>query len=503
MMNTRLNLCAALPNLVLAFSLMLTGCSNTDRNGHDDGETSGTLAKGGGREGVRLMGASLEVTDLNGFPIAGATIMIGTAQNTPFTGNILTTDSNGEVAIPAAWNDAEPVTIDATGYVRATYFAQTPQPMSYTLRATPADLEQELKGNTTGFGQLLDDGNADVGVVFPAIPRSQASLGQVTSLISPQADTISAYGETIQIPSNITFPDQTQTYILPIEINKPAYRVYLPQNGNYQMVAVHARFPFGSSIDAIRSGKNFLDLINTLDFKEAAIQNVTVASPLQSTDLSVHSFTFAPSIPFAAPQFASTYTLLAISLPEINGQYYAADVKNVASQKTLNLNGPSTGVGKGLVVAVLRKSSNKATSGAQAEELSSVTMAASVYQSFGFLGLISPPTVTQASITAAATPAAISGVDPVMTYALLSKIEVVPATLHGITLERKIPQWEMFASNWNVQLKIPQWPGWTQPSGGYRWDLTFAGKPQGTPALTLGPSALENVSHVTRNAVEL
>ncbi len=108
--------------LVASIAILVTaGCSQNT-------QTSGT----GGTQPFQISAAVVPVagqviiTDAAGTPIPNASVQIGLRANVPFPGNVLTTDATGAIAIPAAWTDAQPVTVEAGGFVRTSWLSQSP-----------------------------------------------------------------------------------------------------------------------------------------------------------------------------------------------------------------------------------------------------------------------------------------------------------------------------------------------------------------------------------------
>ncbi|MGE5086133.1 MAG: hypothetical protein ACM3MG_07495, partial [Bacillota bacterium] len=91
---------------------LLAGCSKPE-NQSQSSSSGDSIQKI-----LQLFSNQITVKTLDDQAIAGAQILIGDALNSPFEGNLLTTNSAGQVTLPAAWSEALPVTIAAPGYVR-------------------------------------------------------------------------------------------------------------------------------------------------------------------------------------------------------------------------------------------------------------------------------------------------------------------------------------------------------------------------------------------------
>ena len=453
---------------------------------------------------------NLTVVDSHGAAVSNAQLMIGEAADTPFTGNVLTTDSEGHATLPAEWISAQPVTIEAEGFVRTTYMNLEPAVATLQLRkldesrsrATAGQPRFELKGETTGFGQLKNDGVFDLGMVVQGIPRAAISAVSLTSMISPETDRLTVLGQSFDLPSNITIPNQTENYIFPLNFNKPAYRNYLPTTGLWQVSALHARVPFKATIDALQNGKSFVDIVNTFDFVEGSVVDANIANPTQSQNIAVNALKFTKSVPFKAPSFDSTLSLLAISLANSKGSFYPTDIKNVASNATINLTAPAGAMTNGLVLAAYRKSGGKSV-GAEADQFTAVVLPNGEQRPFDPIRLVNPPRANPSQLVLD-TPSVPANLNPVMTYATLN---IVTSITNGkLRLETKQAQWDVWSPNWVNQLNLPNRPLPPIDSSknqSLRWEVGFSAQFVGQKTIPPGPDALEKITHITRSAVDL
>ncbi len=447
---------------------------------------------------------SLQVTDVTGHPVAGASVMIGLSPNVPFADNTLITDQDGRVNLPTLWLDAQPVTIEAQGFVRATYMAVQPSMSVLQIRSeTKQQATQarfELTGTSSGFGKLKDDGIFDLGMIIQGITRAGLSSISLTSLISPEVDHFTVMGQSVDVPSNITMPDQTESYIFPLRFNKPGYRLYLPSDGAWKVSALHVRVPFKTMLDAVQNGQPFTDLVNNFDFREGSINDVTISQPSTSLDLAVNTLPFTKSIPFQAPTFDPGLNLLAISLAQSSGSYFPTDVKNVPSGKSVLLAAPAGTMTDGMVLAAYKKAGTKSV-GPATDQYSAVTLPNNESRPFDPIRLVNPPQATDTSLVLD-TPDAGADLQPVMTYALLNVVTTI--TKGKLKMEGKQAQWDVWAPNWVTTLTLPQRP---LPSLGpdqkLRWEVGFSAQFIGQKSAQPGPGALEKITHVTRSAVEL
>lgn len=450
---------------------------------------------------------AMTIADLDGRPVAGAQVMIGDAADVPFMGNRLISDVDGRVGLPVSWIDPQPITIEAPGFVRTTYMAVSPSMATLQIRrATQQALAQptsfELKGNTSGFGQLKNDGIFDIGLVVQAIPRAAISSVSMTSLISPEIDHFTVMGQSVDLPSNITIPAQTENYIFPLKFDKSIYRLYLPTIDTYKISALHAQVPFKATIDAVRNGKTFVDMVNTFNFREGSLTDVTITGPKNALDLVVNTTPFTKSVPFTAPTFANTLDLLAIALSQSNGLYYPTDIKNVASAQTVQLSAPAGAMTNGMVLAAYRKAGAKPV-GAGADQFTAVVLPNNETHPFDPIRLVNPPQATNATKLVLDRPTPTADLNPIMTYAVLNVVTSI--TQGSLELERKQAQWDVWAPSWVGTLALPQkaLPKIDPANQVLRWEVGFSAQFVGDKAAPPGPAALEKITHVTRSAVDL
>lgn len=448
---------------------------------------------------VTPVAGQIIVTDATGNPVPDATVLIGMRENVPFPGNVLKSGPNGVVKLPAAWTDAQPVTIEASGFVRTTWMAQStatsPSGFVMSLRKKVTPQRLEFTGKTTGYANLAKDGFADVGVIFPALRRDQLASLQVTDLISPEIDKMTIMGQTIQIPSNISIPKQDEKYFFTITLEKPTFRTYLKEMRTWKMVATHARFPFGDVVDDLRAGKSFFDVLNYFVFESATVDDVAIATPSTSKDMAVNTTKFDSQVDVAAPKFNSKYTMLAVSVAENGGMLYPTDVKKLLAGETRRLVAPK-GVA-GFVVGALRDT-NAPTSGAEADALSAVIAPNNTTTRFEFLDLPGVPKAKGSALVLDPPKASVASVTPAATYATLNKVDKLTA---GKTqLESKSPVWDVYSNGWAPSMDLPDFGA--KLTGTHRWEVLFGGAPNGT-TVELGPNLIEGLSHISKSATDL
>jgi hypothetical protein len=467
----------------------------------------------------------LTVIDDFDHPVANATIMLGFEPGNPFPGNVFTTDANGVAGIPADWKAALPLTVQAPGYITNTIPVAQPGVQTLRLHQQEPRNDFEVKGTSTDYGRLITDGKVDFGLVIPALNRSQMLAFDVSTLISPRSDTISIIGNDVQIPSNITLPQQTENYIFPIQFNKPDYRVYLRSPGRYKIGITHGQFPLQRVVGDIRAGKSFLEVVNYFDFKEGGQKVVDVSGNLDAIDLPVNQTPFNSSFAVKAPALGANQAMLALGLIQQDDIYLPTDLKRFTAGQSLNLK-TNAAAGAPSVLAILMENPAKkldlmtaalrawfapllnviddlpGTRGAAQDfsKLSFAFLPAAGGVNPQFLPLINKPSL-DGQIMRFQVPAVINGLAPAAMYLTLSEIETLGDG--EMKIERRTRLWELWSDAWLSQIELPKLPITRQPDRTYRWDVLFLARPSGFMTSPDSGHDLNTITHATRNSLDI
>jgi hypothetical protein len=305
------------------------------------------------------------------------------------------------------------------------------------------------------------------------------------------------------VPSNLSVPTQSEFYILPLTLSKPTYRIAFTQTGPQKVAAIHARFKVSQVASDLEKGTPFAELINKFTFVEGSIKPVTILPGITTLSIPVNSFAFSSSIPVTAPDFDPKLMMLSMAVPEMDGAFMISDAKRLNPHETVKLVAPKSGVANGLVVSLLKNASNDIT-GAASERLSATITTATRVQAPKFLDFVVPPVLHGTTLTLSPPPQ-LKGTIPAMTYSVLSKVELLDKG--NYKLEKKTPQWELYASGWAQSFDLPEWPAsalefTSGTTTSMRWEAAFSAQGQRTSKSPAGPDVLEKVTHVTRNAVD-
>lgn len=398
----------------------------------------------------------ITVVDFNDNPIAGAQVLIGESINAPFENNLVKTDDRGQFVIPAQWDKALTVTIDAPGYVRASFFEQPAQSQVFRLHKTQIKMKYELSGVTTGHNVVNHDGFVNVGLLIPALTRKELFNFDINNIMSAQLDDMSVMGQNVKVPSNVTIPRQSESYYLPITLEKPRFHINFPEAGNKRLFAASAKFPFSEVIDGLRGGRRMTDMINYFKFVSGSIIDVHLTSEKTEVKAPVNSFVFQKQKTIRAPILGNDEEFIAVAVSDVDGYMLPSDIKQVASNTNVELAViPKRDAN---LVAVLKSKldghpKTKTTSKGQF----SVSM---LHLDDGvtpdFLPLIDAPKVIS--------------LDEIELPKVNARPEIVPLVsvlvltgIQGKTQGQKeiaAPQaaWEVYVPGWATHVKLPNWP---------------------------------------------
>lgn len=451
-------------------------------------------------QGLQATQPLIQITNRLGAPIQNATLMIGYRQGDPFENNVLHTNEKGAVLTPTEWTNRQPVTIEAPGYIRTTFYDQQPDNLVFQLNEADENRHLELAGTTTGYGELKKDGFLDVGLVVPSLSREQLVMWDVATFISPEKDTLSAIGKSISIPSNIAVPRQTENYILPITLNKPEYRMFFGRPGKHEVMAMHIKFPFKKVIDEAQKGQNILALANDFEFLGFSFREVNFTDRRLNLDFPVHEISFNSQIVFPTPKFDSNFEMLTMATLEGSNSIRPTDMKNPTSGQRVTLKSLASKEGVPAVLAVLRKTSS------DPKNVNLHEMSTAYVKDFSrapeFYELIPVPSMDR-EVLRASPPKALGSVLSAGMYAVLS--EVNSRGMDGkFPVENRLRQWEFYGAQWSSEMRIPEWKGAFPQAqqNPLRWEVFYLGS-QDKGAVRPGPEMLEKCTHVTRNVLNL
>ena len=183
-------------------------------------------------------------------PIPGAFVQVGPAPGSPFAGNSGATASDGSIAFDdPALVGPQTVTAGAEGFSLLTVIEAASDSITLPLHAetlgnTIFGPKAEISGTTVGIQTRDNDGNVDVGVVYPALKLSDV-LGRRTAPVEVPTDRVSfPIVGAKDVPGNIVIPRQTEYLFYTFE--KSNYHFFVPDQHTYDIVVLAGRAPVSS-----------------------------------------------------------------------------------------------------------------------------------------------------------------------------------------------------------------------------------------------------------------
>lgn len=478
--------------LMLAFPALLIGCSEDEKP--KPKPQDGVQLQGQGGE-VGFMAAAIKVTDDAGNPLAGAKVLIGNAAGQPFADNFLVADANGQIAVPAGWTDAQPVTVQAPGFVRVTYFAREPGALTFKLNRVNQAPQFELGGVTTGHPVVDRDGNMDVGLVMSALTRNDVMAFDLNKVISSDTDKISVLGQEVELPSNVTVPKQKESYVLPVTIEKAKYRLYFSEKKIQRVFAAQARFPFKTVVDELRAKKKLYELVNYFSITGGVVRDVKIAATKVSADLPVNELAFKTAKTMKAPSIRGDEIVMGLAVADMNGYMVPTDVKRLQSGESKNLN--VLAGSPALALGVLKKEAEFDPASPDADRLSAVLVPFNGTVTPQFIPLINNPRLASNGDLLLSKPSSVNGVNQLATLSILSEVKEVQVGAGTATFAQKV--WEVYAPDWVDVMALPKWPESTPTPKKKRWEVAYIGS-QLKDQAELGQAVVDAATHFTHSS---
>jgi hypothetical protein len=240
-------------------------------------------------------------------PIAGAFVMVGPRDGTPFAGNWGFTSDAGEItfAHPDLHGPLD-VTAGAEALRYFTLVGVDADDIVIALRpilsAVPEyEVGDFVSGIDVDNGWMhAGDGNVDMAFVLPTLRLESLMSFDLGNLFGPP-EIIDILGEPFEVPSNVFIPQQWELFV---EIIKEHYYLYL-EPGDYTLAAMSGRLPLD---DLLNSG-DLTELLSVIDWREIDILDVNVSGNTYTADLHVD------------PDLMTTVTMNLANLPPASTTY--------------------------------------------------------------------------------------------------------------------------------------------------------------------------------------
>ncbi|MFZ3230644.1 MAG: hypothetical protein WA160_10605 [Pseudobdellovibrio sp.] len=485
-------------SVALVSSLFLFGCSQ-DKTETPKSEQSQKNESALQNNQSSILKAAIKIQVLNRFgePIQ-AKILIGTADGIPFKGNFIATDAKGLATVPMDWTTPQHVTIDAAGYIRQTLLNQVPSDLTIKLNPNYLASRAEIKGQVTNLPVVNNDKFVDFALVMPGMSRSDLLNFDLNSVISPYNDSLTAAGQTNQIPSNIALPTQKESYIIPVTLTKPIYRMFTPTLGPKRVFAARGRFPFKEVVSELRKGKPFYELINYFSIQGGGFRDLTLLGQSTNLDFPGNEIEFKSSLTIQPPTANSDEVLLVLAVSDVANSLIPTDIKKVVDTNALTLS--SLADKPAFVVSVIKRQAEFMTATPGADRLSAALTPYTANMKPILLPLVENPSIKNVNgfeITMPNAPLK-SGINSLAISATISDIVEIQNGTDKITNINH--RWEIIGLGWSPIIQLPNWP-LADMATKKRIEINFLGSTTNTTA-QLDESLIQAATHVTHASTD-
>ena len=481
---------------LLATLILFSGCDKNKDDKTGDSKISNATFSWSAQTSEN---AEIKVFNQSGEPIEGAQVLIGDSQGTPFRGNFVSTDPSGSAVVPTEWTAPASVTVDAKGYIRQTLLNQLPGNISIHLNKSYQAQYAEIRGSVTGLPVVDGDKLIDFALVMPLLKKSELLSLDLSQIISPFNDTISAAGQKMGVPSNISLPHQKESYFIGITLDKPIYRLKTPTLGNKKLVATRGRFVFKTVVDEIRSGKAFYDVINDFSILGGGVADVSVVNPLNNVDIPGTALSFTSQVQVNPVVAAADELSLVLATSDMDGYMVPTDVKRTTPGKPTTLQTMPNQ--QTYIINALKKQSEFMSTAPGSDRMSASALPYAANMQNKLLPLIGNPSIVNRdnyTITLPAAPTT-AGINPVATSAVIS--DLVESKEGDTVVLSPVRKWEVIGFGWNAQINLPKWPladaAAPAPAARKRVEVNYIGSSTSNAAGTL-----DFATHVTHASTD-
>lgn len=474
--------------------LTLTACSENPQQAHNN-LINQTDDLSNLRSYSRLLydQSSIQVVDESNKPISNAKVLIGYALNQPFENNWLTTDQNGSFVIPSHWNETLPVTIEATGYIRTTYYHQSPNSTQLVIRQVDQQNKFSVTGKTLNFEKYIKekDGIVDAAVVLPLMARKDLFFFNESTLMSTQLDYISVMGQKIGLPSNLSLPQQREKYsFFSFTLDKPQFKHMPTKPGMFHYLATRAKI----SVNALVDDRSVTNMVNNLQISGGGLRSVAVTGN-HYVDIPVNEIEFNSKVSSHSYQFGKESIILSVALAKRANLYYFTDVKALDPNKSKMLN---TQPNIQSELAYIWTVSHKDSSFKQVSALLTTPD-----KSQPFLSLIEKPNL-QNEVIEVQKPHEVTNIRKAGMFVSLGEMKTINTGSSTEPLEVTTAKWEIFSPEWAQQLPLIQWPSGLNTLSFNKLEVTYFGSThKAQPNRLVNITPIESVTHATRNSRDL
>lgn len=442
--------------------------------------------------------SQIRIVNQFGNAIPQAQILIGDEIDSPFTGNLVTTDASGNAIISEEWTVASPVTVEAAGYVRLTLLNQVPGDMTIRLSPVHLALKPEIRGQVTQLPVINGDKLIDFGLVVPALTRGELLNFDIDQVLSPYSDILTVASQDLAVPTNISLPTQKESYIFGFTISKPDYRMQAANLGPKRFFAARGNFVFKDVVGEIKNGKPFYELINYFSIQGGSLRDVTLTSAVTNLDIPADELEFKNSFTVTTPGANPDEIMIVMAASQLADTMIPTDIKKTTGSQSITL--ASLRGKPAFVVSVIKRQTEFMSKAQGADRMSASLLPALNASPDKLLPLINNPTITNKNgyvITLPTAPTT-TGVYPLAVSAIISQLTEVQNGADKATVA--LPRWEVLGVGWDKQIQLPKW-SLTESSGKMRVGVNFLGSNKRiTPVLD--DRLIEAATHVSHASAD-
>ena len=356
----------------------------------------------------------------------------------------------------------------------------------------------EVRGQVTQMPVVNGDKLVDFALVMPAVSKADMLNFDIGQVISPYNDTLTAAGQTSDIPSNVSIPKQSESYFINVTLDKPIYRLKLPNLGAKKIVAIRGRFVFKTVADELRKGKRFDELINYFSILGGSTRETVLTAATTTLDIPGTDIEFKNTLAVNSPNTAADELMLVLATSEMNGAMIPTDVKRTTNGQATKL---QSMVGKpAFVVSLLKKQSEFMSQDPGADRMSASLLPFTKGSVQPLLPLIANPTIAATENYVITLPEAptTAGINGIAVSASIS--DLVETQDAGKTILIPNRKWDIIGLGWTEQISLPKWP-LDNSTARKRVEVNYIGSTS-AKVTRLDNSLIENATHITHASTD-
>lgn len=301
-----------------------------------------------------------QILDNEESPIKGAHVVIYSKNKS--INKKLVTDSKGFVPqqflspIPPPWT----LIISSPGFITKTLLNIKKQNKTLRIFLKRKEVyENILTGKASQFLDVRRDGLVDFGLTMFSLNLSEIWNITPTNFFSTTIVPVPTFSR-IQVPANVSFPNQKERYWISIRLQKEQYELSIPKKKNYTVHTLHGQFPLKVAIKKIQGGNSFISLANLFKFKAYSSEKGDFTSNKnKNVNFDLSKKIINGTIKVHANVDIKQQEILLFSLLKTKNQYLPFDMKRLNSTLTSTLAIPKDDKNKAVLGLLTRIGTEK------------------------------------------------------------------------------------------------------------------------------------------------